>query len=80
MPLSVLAHRQDFDVISESVPFEDISFQGCPDILKVFGEQKTPNPIDHKNDFTSFLFKTKGVLLLPLKTMKPQRTSGNVVL
>lgn len=69
MPLSVLAHRQDFDVISESVPFEDISFQGCPDILKVFGEQKTPNPIDHKNDFTSFLFKTTPFTTIVLKLL-----------
>jgi len=55
MTQSVLAHREDFDVDSEETPVVSSGFEGCPDVLKVFGNL-TGNYL--QNDFSSFLSKS----------------------
>jgi hypothetical protein len=52
MDLSVLAHREDFDVISSSIPEDIFGGEGCPDVIKVFADD-TDNYLH--NDFSTFM-------------------------
>lgn len=66
MDLSVLAHREDFDVISSSIPEDIFGGEGCPDVVKVFADDT--GKVRH-NDFTSILIDA-GIYNVEFKLLK----------
>ena len=52
MELSAMLIREDFDVLNQPIEELDSSFEGCPDVLKVFADD-SGNYL--QNDKSSFL-------------------------
>jgi len=66
MDLSVMAHREDFDVISSAIPEDVFGGEGCPDVIKVFADD-SKNYL--QNDSSSFLINA-GIYNVSFKLMK----------